>query len=77
MPLIQIKVIEGVFDDAQKGEMVRKVTDAMVSVEGENLRPATWVIVEEIRSGDWAIGGKQLTAADVKSLAARGVQFAL
>jgi 4-oxalocrotonate tautomerase len=70
MPLIQVKVIEGVFTPAQKGEMVRKLTDAMVSIEGENMRPVTWVVVEEVRSGDWGIGGKPLTTGDVKALAA-------
>jgi 4-oxalocrotonate tautomerase len=70
MPLIQVKVIEGVFTEAQKHEIVRKLTDAMVSIEGENLRSVTWVIVEEIKSGDWGIGGKPLTTADVKALAA-------
>jgi 4-oxalocrotonate tautomerase len=70
MPLIQVKVIEGVFTEAQKREMVSRLTDAMVSIEGENMRPVTWVIVEEVKGGDWGIGGKALTAADVKALAA-------
>jgi 4-oxalocrotonate tautomerase len=70
MPLIQVKTIEGVFTDAQKRQIVQKLTDAMVSIEGENLRPATWVIVEEIKSADWGIGGKPLTTADVMALAA-------
>jgi 4-oxalocrotonate tautomerase len=70
MPLIQVKVIEGVFTDAQKGQIIRKLTDAMVTVEGENMRPVTWVVVEEVKSGDWGIGGKALTTADVKALAA-------
>jgi 4-oxalocrotonate tautomerase len=70
MPLIQVKVMEGVFTEAQKREIVRKLTDAMVSIEGENMRPVTLVIVEEVKSGDWGIGGKPLTTADVKALAA-------
>jgi len=70
MPLINVKVIEGVFTDAQKSEMVRKLTDTMVSIEGENMRPVTWVIVEEVKSGDWGIAGKPLTTSDVKALAA-------
>ena len=68
MPLIQVKVIEGVFTEAQKRDIVRKLTDAMVSIEGENMRPVTWVIVEEVNSGSWGIGGKALTTADVKAL---------
>ena len=70
MPLIQVKLIEGVFSASQKAAIVRKLTDAMVSIEGENLRPVTWVVVEEVKGGDWGIGGKPLTAADVKALAA-------
>ena len=70
MPLVQVKLIEGVFTEAQKREMVQKLTDAMVSIEGENMRSVTWVVVEEVKSGDWGIGGKPLTTADVKALAA-------
>jgi 4-oxalocrotonate tautomerase len=69
MPFVQVKVIEGVFSDAQKQEMIRKVTDAMVSVEGEPMRSVTWVVIEEVRSGNWGIGGKALTTGDIKALA--------
>jgi 4-oxalocrotonate tautomerase len=70
MPLIEVKVIEGVFTESQKREIVRKLSDAMVSIEGENMRSVTTVIIEEIKSGNWGIGGKSLTTADVKALAA-------
>jgi 4-oxalocrotonate tautomerase len=52
MPLIQVKLIENVFTPTQKKEIITKLTDAMVAIEGENLRSVTWVIVEEVRSGD-------------------------
>jgi len=70
MPLIQVKLIEEVFSPAQKKEIIKKITDAMVSVEGENMRSVTWVIVEDVRSGDWGIGGQALTTDDVRGLAA-------
>jgi len=70
MPLIQVKVIEGVFSPEQKREMVKKLTDAMVSIEGENMRGVTYCIVEEVKSGDWGIGGTLMTTEDVKALAA-------
>jgi len=70
MPLINVKIIEGVFTPKQKQDMIQKLTDTMVSIEGENLRPHTWVVVEEVKSGDWGIGGKSLATADVKALAA-------
>jgi len=69
MPLIQVKLIEEVFTPAQKQEIISKLTDTMVSIEGENLRPLTLVIIEETRSGDWGVGGKGLTTADVHALA--------
>lgn len=72
MPLINVKVIEGVFSADQKAEIVKVLTDAMVSIEGENMRPATWVILEEVKSGDWGVGGKPTTTADVKARAAGG-----
>jgi len=70
MPFVNIKLIEGVLTDSQKKEIITKVTDAMVSIEGENLRPVTWVVLEEVKSGDWGIGGKGYTTEDVKKLAA-------
>ncbi len=53
MPLVTVKVIEDVFTPDQKKEMIRKIADAMVEVEGESLRPVTWVVLEEVRSGYW------------------------
>lgn len=70
MPLVTIDVIKDVFTPTQKRELINKVTEAMVQVEGENLRPVTWVRINEFESGDWAIGGKALRSADVQSLAA-------
>jgi 4-oxalocrotonate tautomerase len=70
MPFINIKIIEGVFTDAQKQEIIKKMTDTMVSIEGENMRGVTWTVIEEVKSGDWGIGGKGLTTEDVKALAA-------
>ena len=68
--MINVKVIEGVFSDTQKIDMIEKLTDTMVSIEGENMRSVTWVIVEEVKSGDWGIGGQALSTAQVKALAA-------
>jgi 4-oxalocrotonate tautomerase len=68
MPLIDIQVVEGVFSDEQKREMIEKFTDTMVGIEGEGLRGVTWVRVHEVKSGQWGIGGNALTAADIKAL---------
>jgi 4-oxalocrotonate tautomerase len=71
MPLVDIQLIEGVFDKNQKQQMISKVTEAMVAIEGEAMRGVTWVRVHEVASGEWAIGGKSLTTADVKALQSR------
>ena len=70
MPLVNVKMIEGVFTPTQKQEMIRKLTDTMISIEGENMRSVTVVVLEEIKSGDWGVGGNPLTTNDVKALAA-------
>jgi 4-oxalocrotonate tautomerase len=70
MPMLNVKLIEGVFTPMQKQEMIRKLTDTMVAIEGENMRPVTWVVIEEVKSGDWGVGGKGLTANEVKAMAA-------
>jgi 4-oxalocrotonate tautomerase len=70
MPLINVKVIEGVFDAEEKQRIVTRLTDAMVEIEGENMRPVTWVIVEEVLSGDWGIAGNPMRTEDVRALAA-------
>ena len=70
MPLIEVKVIENVFTPEQKSQMITKLTDALVSIEGENLRPATLVVIEEVRSGEWAYGGKAMTTDAVHAMAA-------
>lgn len=72
MPLVDVQVIEGVFSADQKKEMIEKITDAMVEIEGEAMRGVTWVRVQEIGSGEWGIGGKAITAADVKAMQASG-----
>jgi 4-oxalocrotonate tautomerase len=70
VPLINVKVIENVFTDEQKTQIAERLTDAMVSVEGENMRSVTWCVIEEVKSGDWAIGGQCLTTEAVQALAA-------
>lgn len=69
MPLVTIDVIKDVFTKEQKQELISQVTEAMVSVEGEAMRPVTWVRIMEVEQGDWGIGGQLLGAADVHAMA--------
>jgi 4-oxalocrotonate tautomerase len=70
MPQIDVHLIKGVFNTEQKKQIIQKLTDAMVSVEGENMRGVTWVKIFEVNSGEWGIGGQPLTTEAVKELAA-------
>lgn len=70
MPLVNVKVIEGVFTEVQKNDMVEKLTETMVSIEGENMRKFTWVVIDEVKSGNWGIGGTVITTEAVKAIAA-------
>ena len=53
MPLVNVKLIEGVFSTEQKHEIIERLTETMVSIEGENMRQVTFCVVEEVESGDW------------------------
>lgn len=68
MPLITVKLIEGVFDAEEKQEMIEQLTETMVGIEGENMRGVTWVVVEEVESGAWGIGGQALTTDAVRGI---------
>lgn len=68
MPLVTIDLIENVFTPSQKREMIERVTDAMLTVEGEALRDKTWVRIQEFGEGEWGIGGRTLRAADIQAL---------
>ncbi len=70
MPLVNVKLIEGVFSPEQKREMIKRMTDIMADLEGEHMRPVTVVVIEEVKSGDWGIGGKSISLADVKAMRA-------
>jgi 4-oxalocrotonate tautomerase len=68
MPLITVKLIEGVFDADEKNEMIEQLTETMVGIEGENMRGVTWVVIEEIKSGEWGLGGQALTTEAVREI---------
>jgi 4-oxalocrotonate tautomerase len=68
MPLITVKLIEGVFDAEEKHEMIEQLTETMVGIEGENMRGVTWVVIEEIKSGEWGLGGQALTTEAVREI---------
>ena len=68
MPLITIKMFEGELSKAQAEDMIHKLTEAVIPFVGEKLRDNTWVLIEEISSGSWGIGGKAFGLNDVHAI---------
>jgi len=62
MPLARLAGISGYLNDQQKKQLIEKVTDAILSIEGEGLRPVTWVLIEDVPEGQWGVGGEVATA---------------
>ena len=59
MPLVTVKVIEGVFTEKQKHDLAAKITDVIVAFEGsEAFREVVWVLIEELGRDSWHIGGQ-------------------
>lgn len=71
MPLVQISGIGGYLSLEQKQQIIHRVTEAVLSVEGEALRAVTWVTIQDVPSGAWGVGGKPVTDADLRKLAGR------
>jgi 4-oxalocrotonate tautomerase len=67
--LVRITLMGDVLSSEQKRQIARNVTDAIVAVVGENLRPYTFVAIDEAKSGDLALGGHSLTADDIRAIA--------
>ncbi|MEM6826479.1 MAG: tautomerase family protein [Pseudomonadota bacterium] len=76
MPLVTIDVIKDVFTQSQKADLIERVTNAMIAVEGEAMRSLTWVRINEIEQGNWAICGEVLSAEDVHHFAAQNSKSA-
>ena len=64
MPIINVKLVEGAFQTEQKRKLISKLTDAVEEVYS-GLRDVTFVTIEEVKDGDWGIGGQSITAQKV------------
>ena len=72
MPLIDIQVMEGVFDEGEKARIIAQVTEAFGNVAGRAMADATSTRIHEIKVGSWGYGGKVFTLEDAKAIKARG-----
>lgn len=71
MPIVNFKAIAGVIGAEQKRELITKLTDAVASVYGEGIRQVTWVVIEDVPSGEWGIAGEPKTTEDIQGLLKR------
>ena len=69
MPLVQIKGVAEYLTKDQKRELIKNVTEAVLSVEGEGLRPVTWVIIEDVKENEWGVGGNPVNAEMLRKMA--------
>jgi len=60
------------FSKEDKEQIITKLTDAMVDIEGETMRSVTWVKIEEVPEGQWGVGGTPLNATMVHKLQSEG-----
>jgi len=73
MPLIQIRVLEGVLSEEQRNEMISRVSQVAAEIEArpypkEKLLPYTWCIIEEVPPAKWGLGGQPLSLETLKAL---------
>jgi 4-oxalocrotonate tautomerase len=68
MPFIEVKVMEGVLSTEQKQAIAAGVTDVFAEAVGEPARGLTWVVIQDVSSGQWTMGGKAVTTEGVKEL---------
>ena len=62
MPLVTAKMFEGRLTDETEPKLIAALTDAIVSVFGEELRNDTWVVLEDVPRSRWGIGGRAASA---------------
>ena len=70
MPLITVKVFKDELSQSQSKELIAKVTASVLEVTSEKLRDATWVVIEEVKDGQWGVGGNALGLDHVKAMIA-------
>jgi 4-oxalocrotonate tautomerase len=70
MPYINCRVMEGVLSEDQKAEIAERITETFAAVVGEPVRGLTWVVIDDITSGELTIGGRPVTTEGVKEILA-------
>ena len=72
MPSMDIQVLEGVFSEEEKAQIITRVTEAFGSVAGETIANGLSVRIHEVKSGSWGYAGKVLHTEDALAMKAKG-----
>ena len=65
MPFVNVQTIKGIMNPEQKKELLRRMTDLIVEIEGKGdpeFRRSVWVRIDEHEPEQWSLGGIQPTA---------------
>ncbi|HCT4440073.1 TPA: tautomerase family protein [Klebsiella aerogenes] len=65
MPFVNVQTIKGIMTAEQKNELLRRMTDLMVEIEGRGdplFRQSVWVRIDEHEPEQWSLGGIQPTS---------------
>lgn len=67
MPFVNIKITKDGATAEQKAELIKGATELLVKVLGKNPK-TTVVIIEEVETDNWGIGGESVTARRAHNL---------
>ncbi|EKS6735778.1 tautomerase family protein [Enterobacter asburiae] len=62
MPFVNVQTIKGIMDSEQKKELLRRMTDLIVEIEGKGdpeFRRSVWIRIDEYEPDQWSLGGIQ------------------
>ncbi|WP_298622606.1 4-oxalocrotonate tautomerase family protein [uncultured Zoogloea sp.] len=71
MPYVNIRITREGATAAQKAALIEGVTQLLQDVLGKN-RSTTFVIIDEVETDNWGIGGESVTKLRAAAIAARG-----
>jgi len=68
VPLIEVNVFEDELTQDQTTALIHKLTDAVTTIVSPKIRDVVWVVVHEIKSGNWGAGGKPMGVDDIRKM---------
>ena len=71
MPFINIKITREGATTEQKAKLIQGATQLVVDVLGKNPK-TTFVVIEEVDTDNWGVGGESVTAMRARAKQAAG-----